>query len=135
MVLPQRVTAEETFHLVPPILAAAASAYQHARVVEHDQLAVMGRCDLSEPWSDEVQATVLLARRRIHETQAARAHFRDQVRAFVVTLRVAGEAASATLRHTRSMIQLLQSSGALATDGGRVEAEILAWAIEDYESR
>lgn len=135
MVFPQRVTVEETFHLVPPILAVTAAAYQRARATELEQLAVMGQLNLSSQWSDDVRSTVLAARRRIHEAQEARAHFRDQVREFVVTLRGAGEPASSVLRYARSMIQLLESAGAVLPDGGRLESELLAWAIEDYESR
>jgi len=135
MVFAQRVTAEQTFQLVPPILAAAAATYQRAQVMEVEQLALMGRLDLSNSWTDEVRSTVLTARRRIHEAQEARAHFRDQVREFVVTLRDAGEPASSVLRYTRSMIQLPESTDAIMADGGRLESELLAWAIEDYESR
>lgn len=134
MVLPQRVTTDETFQLVPPMLAAAATAYQRARAAELAQLAVMGRLDLREPWSEAVRSTVLLARGRIQDAQSARARFRDQVREFVVTLRDAGEPASSALRYTRSMICILESTCAIEADGGRTESEVLAWAIEDYES-
>jgi hypothetical protein len=134
MVLPQRVTADETFELVPPMLAAAATAHQRARAAEVSQLALMGREDLREPWSDAVRSTVLLARQRIHEAESARARFRDQIREFVVTLRDAGEPASSALRYARSMIRILESTGAIEDDGGRTESEVLAWAIEDYES-
>ena len=134
MVLPQRVTADETFRLVPPMLAAVATAHQRARAAELAQLAAMGRLDLPEPWSDATRSTVLLTRERIHEAQSARAHFRDQIREFVITLRDAGEPASSALRHTRSMIHLLESTGAIEADGGRTESVVLGWAIEDYES-
>lgn len=135
MALAQRVTAEETFQLVPPIVAATAAAYQRAHAAELEQLALMGQQDLSSEWDDHVRSTVLAARRRIHDAQEARAHFRDQVREFVATLRTAGEPTSSVLRYIRSMIQLLESTGAIVPDGRRLESEVFAWALEDYESR
>ena len=117
MVLPQRVTAEESFQLVPPVLAAAAAAYRRALIAESAQLALMGQQSLNEDWTDDVRATVLLARQRIVETEQARVQLRDRVREFVVTLRDAGESASAVVRHTRSMIRVLESNG--AGDAGR----------------
>jgi hypothetical protein len=116
------------------MLAAVATAHQRARTAELAQLAVMGRLDLREPWSDATRSTVLLARQRIHEARSARADFRGQIREFVVTLRDAGEPASSALRYTRSMMRLLESTGAIEADGGQTEAEVLGWAIEDYES-
>src|SRR3954463_5546104 len=110
MVLAQRVTTQETFQLVPPVLAAAAATYQRAHAAEIEQLALMGQQDLSSEWSDDVRSTVLAARRRIHDAQQTRAHFREQIREFVATLRVAGEPMSAVLRYIRSMIQLLESA-------------------------
>jgi len=135
MVLAQRVTAEETFQLVPPILAAAAASYQRAHAAELEQLVLMGQQDLSSEWTDHVRATVLAARRRIHDAQDARANFREQVGEFVATLRAAGEPMSSVLRYIRSMIQLLESTGAIVPDGRRLESEVFAWALEDYESR
>ena len=38
------------------------------------------------------------------------------------------------LRHTRTMLQLLENAGALKEDGGWLEAEVLEWAIEEYEN-
>ena len=134
MVLPHRVTAEESFELVPAVLSAAAAGYRRARVAESAQLALMGAHSLDEDWSEDVRATVLLARQRILETQHARAQLREQVRTFVVTLRDAGEPASALVRHTRSMIRLLESSGAVEPDDGRLGAELLVWATEAYEA-
>jgi hypothetical protein len=32
------------------------------------------------------------------------------------------------------LIQLLENSGALKEDGGWLEAEVLEWAIEEYEN-
>jgi hypothetical protein len=31
-------------------------------------------------------------------------------------------------------VQLLETSGALRNDGGRLEAEVLEWAIEEFET-
>ena len=135
MVLPQRVAAEETFQLVSPKLAALATAHQRACVAELAQLSVMGKHDLREPWTDAVRSVVLLTRQRIHEAQLARAHFRDQIREIALKLRDAGEPASSALRYMRSMIRFLESTGAIEVDGGRTESEVLAWVLEDYESR
>ena len=134
MVYPQRAVAEDTFQVVPPIVAAAATAYQRARSIEKEQLALMARHDLLGDWSDDVRATVLEARARIHEAREARARFRAQVEQFVMALRTAREPLSAVLRHTRSMVQLLERTGAIDTDDGWLEAEVLEWAIETYES-
>jgi hypothetical protein len=60
--------------------------------------------------------------------------FRAQIREFVVALRMAREPLSSVLRHTRSMLQMLELSGALRGDGGWLEAEVLEWAIEEYEN-
>jgi len=135
MALAQRVTAEETFQLVPPVIAAAAAAYQRAHAAELEQLTLMGQQDLSIEWTEHVRSTVLTARRRIHEAHEARVRFRDQVREFVAALRAAGEPTSSVLRYIRSMIQLLESTGAVVPDGRRLESEVFAWALEDCESR
>jgi hypothetical protein len=135
MVLPQRVTAEDSFQLVPPVLVDAARDYQRARSAETAQLALMARESLDEAWTVDVRATVLLARQRIYETQLARAEFREQVRQFVQALRGAGESSAGVVRHTRSMIRLLESTGAVDADDGRLEAELLAWAAEADETR
>jgi len=134
MVLPQRVTAEDSFQLVPPRLAAAAAAYRRAHAAERAQLALMAQENLNEDWSEEVRATVLLARQRILETQQAGEQLRAQVRDFVITLRGAGESASAVMRHTRSMIRLLESTDAAEADDGRLGAELLVWATEACEA-
>jgi|SRR3954462_9438674 hypothetical protein len=134
MVLPQRVTAEDSFQLVPPRLAAAAAAYQRAHAAERAQLALMAQQNLDEEWSEDVRATVLLARQRILEAQQAGAELRKLVRDFVTTLRGAGESASAVMRHARSMIRLLESSGAGEPDDGRLAAELLVWASEACEA-
>jgi hypothetical protein len=134
MVLPQRVTAEESFPFVPPVLAVAAAEYQLALAAESAQLARMGQENLNVAWTDEVRSTVLLARARIFEAQAARARLREQVRAFVIASRDTGDSVSSMLRHTRSMIRLLESTDTVDDDGGRLESEVLAWATEEYES-
>jgi hypothetical protein len=41
---------------------------------------------------------------------------------------------SGVLRHARSLLQMLEASGAIQSDGGWLEADVLEWAIEDYES-
>lgn len=135
MVLPQRILAEESFQLVPPTLAAAATAYQRASAAERAQLALMGEEDLSSEWSDAVRSTVLRARERIREAERARSHLRDEARKLAATLRDAGETSASVLRHTRSVIQLLESTHAIEPDGGRLESELMAWALEDGETR
>lgn len=134
MVLPQRATAEPTYQVVPPVVALAATRYQAARAVEKEHLAIMARHNLLGEWSEEVRATVLAARERVQEARAARDEFRRQVRTFVIALRTASEPLSAVLRHTRSMLQLLEQSGALEPDDGWLEAEVLEWAMEEYET-
>ena len=131
MVLPQRLTAEESFPFVPPVLAAAAAAYQLARVAENAQLALMGQQDLDDEWSDDVRAVVLRARERIEETQQSRAELRRRVREFVTGLREGGDSPSSVIDHSRSMIRLLESTGVITSDDGRLEAEVVAWAAED----
>jgi glycine/D-amino acid oxidase-like deaminating enzyme len=135
MVLPQRVTAEDRFQLVPPVLAVAAAGYQRAHLAERAQLALMAEQKLDDEWTDETRATVLLARQRILEAQEQLAAFREQVCAFAHALRDAGESASVVLRLTRSMIRLLESNGVVDTDDGRLEAEAIVWATEAYEAR
>ena len=134
MVLPQRATAEASFSVVPPVVTGAASRYQRLREVEKEHLALMSRHNLLADWTDEVTAVVLAARERIHEARAAREQFRDQVREFVRSMRDANESLPSVLRYTRSMMQLLESGGAITSDGGWLEAEVLEWAIEEYET-
>ncbi len=135
MVSQQRATAEERFDVVPPIVASAATRYQYARALEKEHLALMAQHDLLAEWSSETRTTVLAARARIQEARQARDVFRGQVRTFVVTLRSAGEPLPAVLRHTRSMIQLLERANAITPDDGWLEAEVLEWAIEEFEAR
>jgi hypothetical protein len=134
MVLPQRATAEELFNVVPPIIAADARQYQRARATEQTHLAAMAGLNLLGEWTAEVRSTVLEAREAIQQAREARADFRLHVRQFVLALRAAREPLPAVLRHTRSMLQLLERCGSLDADGGWFEAEVLEWAIEEYES-
>lgn len=129
MVLPHRVTVEESFPVVSPVLVAAAVAYARARAAELEQLSYMGRQNLEDSWTDDVRSTVLLARQRIHESQEARTLFRDQVREFVVMLRNSGRPGQSVSRHIQTLIELLQSKHGVTCDEG-VAAEMVAWATE-----
>lgn len=129
----QRFRSPETSAVVPPDVASAASRYQRQRQLEAKHLALMAGQNLTVDWSSETHATVLEARVHVRAAYEARVAFRMQVAAFVRTLRVDAVPLSAVLRHTRTMLQMLQSSGALEDDGGWLEAEVLEWAIEDYQ--
>ena len=134
MVYQPRAAADTaTVNAIPPAVAAAASEYQRSREVEKQQLALMAQHNLLNEWTAEVRATVLEARERIREARLARDHFRQQVREFVLALRAAHEPLSSVLRQTRTMVQLLESAGAIQSDDGWLEADVLEWAIEDYE--
>src|SRR6185503_3135958 len=134
MVLPQRARREDEFSLVPPDIANSARRYQELKVVEKEQLALMARHNLLLDWPVEARDTVIEAREAIREVRAARDAFRAQVREFVGALRTMKEPLSNVLRHTRSMIELLEHAGAIQSDGGWLEAEVLEWAIEEYEN-
>lgn len=134
MVLPQRAIAEQEFRVVPPAIADAASRYQRFKEIEREHLALMAQHNLLLEWTEEVHQTVLEARSRIQQARAARAQFRQQVREFVLALRRERETLNAVLRHTRSMVELLANTGAISDDGGWFEAEVLEWAIEEFES-
>jgi len=135
MVFQQRASAEPaTFNAIPSEVARAASVYQRSREIEREQLAVMAQHNLLAEWTPEVRATVLEARERIREARAAREQFREQVREFVLTRKAACEPLWSVLRQTRAMVQLLESAGAIQSDDGWLEADVLEWAIEDYES-
>jgi hypothetical protein len=120
--------------VVPPDIAAAATRYQAFREIEAEHLALMSTFDLSREWSAEIRQIVFNAGDHIRHARDARLHFRAQVRDFVLALRRAREPLSAVLRQTRSMLQLLETSGALRGDGGWLEVEVLEWAIEEYEN-
>jgi hypothetical protein len=135
MVFQQRAAAKsDAFSLVPPAVAEAAARYQRFREIEKEHLARMARHDLLKEWTAEVRATVLEARERIREARAARELFRQQVREFVCALRAASEPLPGVLRHTRSMLQVLETTGAIENDDGWLEAEVLEWAIEEFDN-
>jgi len=131
----QRAIAEVAeYSLVPAAIAAAATRYQRLREIEQLHLERMARHNLLVDWTTEVRAIVLDARERIREARVAREDFRRQVREFVLALRKADKSLPSALRHTRQMVQLLETSGALRNDGGWLEAEVLEWAIEEFET-
>jgi predicted RNA-binding Zn ribbon-like protein len=116
------------------MVAAAATRYQRFREIEQHHLERMARYNLLADWTTEIRAVVLDARERIREARAAREDFRRLVREFVLAQRSASEPLPVVLRHTRAMLQLLETSGALRSDGGWLEAEVLEWAIEEFET-
>jgi len=134
MVLPQRTSAEELFTLVPAVIADSARQYQRVRSAEQTHLAAMARVNLLAEWTPEVRAVVLEAREAVRQAREARADFRLHVRQFVLALHGARDPLPAVLRHTRSMLQLLERGGSIEADGGWFEAEVLEWAIQEYES-
>jgi hypothetical protein len=135
MALQQQATARvNDYSLVPQDVAAAAMRYQAFREVEAEHLAVMAKHNLALDWTPEVRQIVFNAGDHVRHARDARMRFRKQIRDFVIALRMEREPLSAVLRHTRSMLQLLEASGALRGDGGWLEAEVLEWAIEEYEN-
>jgi len=136
MTVPQRLTIAEVgeFSFVPPVVASAATRYQRLREIERSHLAQMARHNLVQDWTSETREVVLDARESIFEAREARDEFRTQVREFVQALRANREPLPAVLRYTRAMLQLLERSGALESDGGWLEAEVLEWAIEEFET-
>ena len=135
MGLQQRAGSPATaFSALPPGVADAASVYQRLREIEKSHLALMARHNLLAEWTPEIRETVLAARKHIHETSAAREKFRALVREIVRKLRDERMSLSGVLRHARSLLQMLEASGAIRNDDGWLEADVLEWAIEDYES-
>ena len=130
----QWTTQTGSFVSGPASWADAASRYQRLREVEARQLALMAQHNLLEEWTADVRATVLEARVQVRAAREARGAFREHVRRFVRGRRDAHDPLSVVLRQTREMLHLLQSTGALHDDGGWLEAEVLEWAIEDYEN-
>jgi hypothetical protein len=122
------------YSLVSPTVAAAATRYQRFREIEQLHLERMARHNLLVDWTAEVRAIVLDARERIREARVAREEFRRLVREFVLGLRASREPLPTVLRHTRQLVQRLETSGALRNDGGWLEAEVLEWAIEEFET-
>jgi hypothetical protein len=134
MALQQRWIADrDALNVASPEMAEAAGRYQRHREIETRQLAVMASHNLVESWTPEAHAAVLEARVHVRAAREARATFRKQIRDFVTVLRGEREPLSSVLRHARSVIQSLQSSGAIHDDGGWLEAEVLEWAIEEFE--
>jgi hypothetical protein len=112
----------------------AATNYQRACALEKEQLAVMARHNLLADWTDEVRLSVLEARQTIKSAQAARIAFRGLVRGYVTQLRGTREPLSAVLRRVRAIVQQLEYVGAITADDGWLEADVVEWAIEDYEN-
>lgn len=120
--------------LVPPDVAAIATRYQAFREIEAEHLALMARYNLALEWTPEIRQVVFNAGDHIRQARAARAEFRHHVSEFVLTLRRAREPLSSVLQRTRSLLQMLETQGALRRDDGWLEAEVLEWAIEEYEN-
>ena len=115
-------------------IQSAATTYQRACALEKEQLAVMAQHNLLAEWTDEIRGSVLEARQRIRDAQLARAAFRGMVRSYVTQLRGTREPLSAVLRRVRGIVQQLEYTGAIASDDGWLEADVVEWAIEDYEN-
>jgi hypothetical protein len=114
-------------------IATAATRYQLYRELEAEKLAVMSRQNLETDWTPEVRAAVLDAREYVRDAREARIQFRGHIRTFVDALREAREALPQALRRTRSMLHDLERIGAIRGDDGWFEAEVLEWAIEEFE--
>src|SRR5205085_10838056 len=108
-------------------VATAATRYQLLRELEAEHLAIMARQNLLAEWTPEVRAIVLTARAHVSDARDARAHFREQVRNFVLAFRTARELLPQVLRHTRALLQSLERVGAIRDDDGWFEAEVLEW--------
>lgn len=129
----QRSAQPEALTAVAPDVAEAAARYQHHREIEALQLAVMANHQLEVDWPPETHAAVLEARTHVRAARETRAAFRQQIRAFVHRLRAERELLPAILRQTRAVVHLLQSADVIRDDGGWLEAEVLEWAIEEFE--
>ena len=130
----QARTRERDTWFVPSDLAAAATRYQAFREIEAEHLARMAKFDLSRDWTPEVRQIVFNAGDHVRHARDARARFRAHVRSFVIGLRMSREPLSSVLRYTRSVLETLETSGALRGDGGWLEVEVLEWAAEDYQN-
>jgi len=134
----QPVAAAQSFNpttnAIPHEIATAATRYQLFRELEAEHLAVMARQNLLADWTPEIRATVLAAREYVKDAREARVRFRDLVRSFVLAFRSAGEPLPHVLRQTRSMLHGLERIGAIRDEQGWFEAEILEWAIEEFEN-
>lgn len=118
----------------PNEVAESARRYQGARELEAKHLALMAQHNLQADWTAEIRDIVLTAREHIRAARVARRTFRHHLRTFVSELRTERQSLPAVLRQTRALVLSLQSAGAITDDGGWLEAEILEWAIEDYEA-
>jgi hypothetical protein len=135
MISQQQATAHSyTAASVSHAFATAATRYQLFRELEAEQLAVMARENLLEEWSAQTRATVLAAREYVKDAREARTRFRAEVREVVLAFRERRQALPQVLRHTRDMLQSLERTGSIRSDDGWFEAEVLEWAIEEYES-
>ncbi len=134
--VPQRqATARSVGHsFVPMEIANAATRYQAFREVEAEHLARMARHNLLEEWSPEVRAVVLTARHHVQEAGHARRSLRTYVREVVVGLKATNQPLPSVLLGIRLLLERLEESGAIRSDGGWFEAEVLEWTIQEYES-
>jgi hypothetical protein len=122
------------YSLVSPAVAAAATRYQAFREIEAAHLALMGKFNLALEWTPEIRQVVFTAGDHIRHARDARQAFRQEVRELVLSMQRARESLAMVLSRTRSLIQTLEAQGALRRDGGWLEAEVLEWAIEEYEN-
>lgn len=122
------------YSFVPTGVAAAATRYQAFREIEAEHLALMAKYNLALEWTPEMRQVVFNAGDHIRHARDARQAFRYQVREFVLSLQRAREPLSTVLQRTRSLLRMLETQGALRGDGGWLEAEVLEWAIEEYEN-
>jgi hypothetical protein len=135
MLSQQQVAARTDAHSYVPLdFANAATRYQAFREVEAEHLELMSRHNLLDDWTPEVRATVLAARHHVREAAEARARLRGLVRAYVAPLRAAKQPLPVVLRTVRSTLGLLEQSGAIRSDDGWFEAEVLEWVIQELES-
>jgi hypothetical protein len=130
----QVATPMSDYAFAPPEVAAAATRYQAFREIEAEHLAMMARYNLALEWTPEIRQVVFNAGDHIRHARDARIGFRRQVREFVLGLRRAREPLSGVLQRTRALLHALEAQGALRGDGGWLEAEVLEWAIEEYEN-
>jgi hypothetical protein len=56
------------------------------------------------------------------------------LRRYIAQLRGTREPLSAVLRRVRAIVQQLEYAGAITADDGWLEADVVEWAIEDYEN-
>lgn len=119
--------------MIPPEVSRAATRYQVYREVEAAHLSIMAQHNLLLEWTPAVRQMVFTAGEHIRHARDARSLFREQVREFVRMRMRSSESLTDVLRETRSLITRLERSGALRGDGGDLEAEVVGWAIEEYE--